>query len=52
MTVSNVVIRVPSIKKDAEQIWHGTDDDVARLDNFAYLQNYQGISEQESPLGH
>ena len=27
---SNVTIRVPSIKKDAEQVWHGTNDDVAR----------------------
>lgn len=32
MTISNVVIRVPSIKKDAEQVWHGTNDDVARLE--------------------
>lgn len=32
MTVSNAVIRVPCIKKDAEQVWHGTDDDVARLE--------------------
>ena len=32
MTVSNVTIRVPSIRKDAEQVWHGTDDDVARLE--------------------
>lgn len=32
MTVSNVTIRVPSIKKDVEQVWHGTDDDAARLE--------------------
>lgn len=32
MNVSNVTIRVPSIRKDVEQIWHGTDDDVARLE--------------------
>ena len=32
MTVSNVTIRVPSIKKDVEQIWYGTDDDAARLE--------------------
>ena len=29
---SNVTIRVPCIKKDVEQVWHGTDDDVARLE--------------------
>lgn len=32
MTVSNVTIRVPSIKKDVEQVWHGTDGDVAKLE--------------------
>lgn len=32
---TNVTIRVPCIKKDAEQVWHGTDDDVARLERQA-----------------